>query len=132
MLSEEQKHVFETVGYVRLPEAVDRTLVRDMFEGTWRILGQRGWTRDRPDTWQGATEYEGIRVAPNTRQLRAGTETPDDSPVVRQALDSVFGGAPRSPVKDWGQALLTLPNPGAEWLLPSKSWHFDHLCIEVQ
>jgi hypothetical protein len=119
MFSAEQHESFNTVGFVRLEGAVPSSDVREMYGRIWSLLGEKGFTEDDPSTWTSGSVGA-------LHELKKGEITPNDSAVVRAALDVVFRGSPREQPNSWGQTLVTFPHQDEPWLLPNNNWHFDH------
>ena len=121
MFSAEQHESFNTVGYVRLEGAVPASDVREMYDRIWSLLGEKGFNQDDSSTWNPGSVGA-------LHELKKGEVAPNDSPVVRAALDTVFRGSQREQPTSWGQALVTFPHREGPWLLPNNVWHFDHPC----
>ncbi|MEM7139979.1 MAG: phytanoyl-CoA dioxygenase family protein [Actinomycetota bacterium] len=128
MFSADQRREFETVGYVRIPHAVDRDVVATMHAHAWELLEAKGYRRDDPATWSLPwSPHVGAGMVSKLQNMTSAGQGPESSPAVRAALDAIFDGTPRSEPAGWGQALVTLPVDAAEWLVPRQIWHFDHL-----
>jgi len=119
MFSAEQHESFNTVGYVRLEGAVPSSDVREMYGRIWSLLEEKGFNQDDSSTWKPGP-------AGALHELKKGEFAPNDSPVVRAALDAVFEGSQREQPTSWGQPLATFPDKDGPWLLPNNIWHFDH------
>jgi hypothetical protein len=118
VLTAEERRTFDTRGYVVLERAVDAAAAASMHESIWTLLAERGVRRTDRATWpQGPTS--------NLRAIRRGDERPTASVPLTAALDGLFGTGRWKPPKDWGQAMVTFPEPGP-WLPPRDQWHVDH------
>jgi hypothetical protein len=126
MLTKEEIEVFNTVGYIGIKGAVPKLDVEEMCDRVWALMAEQGIHRDEPSTWgTGVDLHRGLGGVPRLRGLKRGEGSPEDYPRVRDAIDSVCGGAQREPALNWGQALVTLPVAVDTWLMPSSIWHFD-------
>jgi ectoine hydroxylase-related dioxygenase (phytanoyl-CoA dioxygenase family) len=118
VLTELERHTFETRGYVVLERAVDADAAESMHEGIWALLDERGVRRTDRATWpQGPVS--------NLRAIRRGDDRPAASAPLAAVLDGLFGTGEWKPPKHWGQAMVTFPEPGP-WAPPRDQWHVDH------
>jgi hypothetical protein len=49
----------------------------------------------------------------------------DGAPVLFDVINELLGSENWSAPSHWGQVMVTFPEPGAQWRLPSKQWHAD-------
>lgn len=100
-----------------------------MCERVWALIEKQGIERRDPATC-GDDEYlhRGLKTVSKLKELKRGERSPEDYPIVRAALDSVFQQTGRTPAANWGQPLVTFPlsKTSTPWLVPSSIWHFDH------
>jgi hypothetical protein len=118
MLAREQEGDFEQLGYVRLPEAIDGSVVSELTEYAWSLLASHGIRRDEPETWR-RPRPKGIQSL-----ARSGELNPICSNKVRGAIDELLGSGGWQEPENWGQLLISLPTDG-EWRLPHNTWHVD-------
>jgi hypothetical protein len=121
MFTAQQHEAFRTLGFVRLSGAVPLDDARQMSDRIWALLEAKGIERGDCSTWPSGPVSK-------LHDLKKGEPTPEDYPIVREALDSVFANSGgRAPAKNWGQPLITFPNQEGPWLLPAGGWHSDHI-----
>ena len=126
MLTTEQMNEFHSAGYVHLEAAVETSIVKEMRDRVWDLLSQQGFLQDAPATWHiDGNPSKGWRPVSKLGDLKIGEPSPEDSIVVREALDDVFK-AGRASKDSWGQPLVTMPAEAKTWLMPTSIWHFDH------
>jgi hypothetical protein len=118
VLTEAQQRSFFDDGYLYVRGAVDRAQAAAMEERTWRRLERNGIRQHDRSTWNpGASNH--------LQSVRRGDRDLSSSPVIRAALDGIFGVGAWLPPRDWGQVLVTFPTD-VEWRLPWRPWHLDH------
>jgi hypothetical protein len=122
MVTDEQQQAFRTNGFVRLPGAVPEPVVDAMRERLWCLLEAKGARRDDASTWD-------MRFAYGLQAMRRADPAPRECAPLRDALDTVFGGAEWSTKPHWGQALVTFPVTD-HWILPKSAWHLDHPFVQ--
>ena len=117
---------FDRQGVVRLPRAFDASEAERMREVVWRELTRRyGIDRSDPSTWD-RHPPTGLK---STKKSCAFW--PILGPVLKSALDELFGVGAWSPPKNLGQVLVTMPNADC-WRVPHSLWHSDFLPTEPQ
>jgi ectoine hydroxylase-related dioxygenase (phytanoyl-CoA dioxygenase family) len=126
MLSTGQINEFHSAGYVHLEAAVEGSIVEEMRDRVWDLMSQQGFLRDAPATWHiDGKSSKGWKPVAKLGDMKIGESSPEDSIVVREALDGVFE-AGRASKDSWGQPLVTMPIEAEVWLMPTSIWHFDH------
>ena len=119
MLTEQQCADFDRNGILKLEGAFsddDAVVMRDAF---WHEMSSRYGVRgDDPSTWD-LHPPNGLK---STKKSRAFD--PILGPVLRGALDDLFGAGSWQEPKHMGQVLVTMPN-ATEWRVPHKIWHSD-------
>lgn len=121
MLTIGQRDEFERLGIVRLPGAIARADAEAMCDRVWQALGERyGLRRESPATWKGQYLL-GLHHLPKSEAL------PEiGSPLIRSALDELFGAENWEPPERWGSLLVTFPNSHDQWTVPHQAWHLDY------
>ena len=119
MLTAEQWSQWDRDGIIKLENVFpkeDAVAMRGVF---WREMANRyDVQRDDPSTWD-RHRPDGLK---STKKSRAFD--PIFGPVLRAALDDLFGGGRWQEPKHMGQVLATMPN-AVEWRVPYKLWHSD-------
>jgi hypothetical protein len=120
-LSEAQRYEFDEWGFMRLSAVFSEREATCMRDRIWGELERKhSIRRDDPTTWP-------IRQPTGFQVLnRAGAfATIAESPVLVRALTELFGQNTWNPQKAWGVPLVTFPEPGRAWDVPSTQWHLD-------
>lgn len=126
-ITSSELETFNTVGFVRMQGVVPRADVEEMCDRVWALMAEQGILREDPTSWNfDATKHRGLNTISQLHQLKDGEPSPEDYPIVSNALDTVFGANERTPAPNWGQPLVTLPVTVDKWLMPSSIWHYDH------
>jgi hypothetical protein len=119
MLTEQQCADFERDGILKLENVFPEDAASAMRGVFWREMDNRyGVKRDDRDTWD-LHRPDGLK---STKKSRAFD--PILSPMLRGALDGLFGEGGWQEPRHMGQVLVTMPN-AAEWRVPHKLWHSD-------
>lgn len=122
MLSDADREAFDEAGYVRLPGAVPPDDAKRMHHRLWELLERQGVRRDDPLTWPPG-------FASALQAVREEDPDPRRAEPLREALDGLFGVGQWRTTPNWGQALVTFPQPGP-WELPRQLWHLDHPYVQ--
>lgn len=128
-LSDAALQEFHSIGFVRLKGAVPPNEVGTMEDAVWRLLEQRGLFQNDPSSWQfdsSAKAIQDLHQVTKLNELKTDESSPEDYPMVREALDAVFGDQQRAAAANWGQPLVTFPHRNGPWMMPNTIWHFDH------
>jgi hypothetical protein len=119
-LSASDRRAFFDRGIVRIPRAFSILDADRMVGSIWELLERKyqlhpndpqTWTEQRPTGFQALT--------------RAGTFNAIAGGLVSAALDDLLGAESWSPGKAWGVLLVSFPENGRKWGVPSSQWHLD-------
>ena len=120
MLNAQQRDEFEELGVTRLHNAFSDDDAARMRGVVWRELERQSGAVDHdPSTWKPG-EAHGMTASKKSRAF-----APIGGPSLRAALDDVLGAGNWTTPAHWGQVMVTFPEPGARWRLPSRLWHVD-------
>ncbi|HEX4216507.1 MAG TPA: phytanoyl-CoA dioxygenase family protein [Candidatus Dormibacteraeota bacterium] len=120
MLSESQRDEFSRTGLLRLPGALPVAEATEMCDRIWQFMaGKHGIDRDDPSTWtvESPTGFNPL--------ARSGAFAGLDSPTITGAVEDLVGGPARR--RERGRVLVTFPETGPAWCVPSSAWHFDYV-----
>jgi GT2 family glycosyltransferase len=115
-LSAEQREEFDRQGFVRLRGAFDGTA--EMQDRMWVFLARRGIDRDDPKTWPTGD------VRHLQKLLRDPAFMPIGGTATTAAIDDLLGPGRWTRPDHWGEFLVTFPEPGRRWVVPTL-WHTD-------
>lgn len=119
MLTEEQQASWARDGILKLERAFSGEDAVAMRGVLWRELDNRyAIKRDDPSTWD-LHPPTGLKST-----KKSSAFNPILGPVLRGALDDLFGCGGWQEPKHMGQVLMTMPN-ATEWRVPHKIWHSD-------
>jgi hypothetical protein len=120
MLSDQQRAAFDRDGFVRLERALDDAEATRMADQIWALLATRyDIQRDDPASWRAG------RVTGFQSLTRAGTFASLQTGAIGEALDDLLGPECWRRTERLGAPLVTFPERGAEWGVPSDGWHLD-------
>jgi Phytanoyl-CoA dioxygenase (PhyH) len=126
MLSSDQRDEFDRRGLLRLPATIPQAEVTAMRQRLWQhLLDTDGIHPDQPETWP--------VHAPAQFQKLTGTGAFDAMATSQlcAAIDDLFGPARWQRPAHWGRPLVTFPNPGTAWNVPTSDWHLDRQDLEL-
>jgi hypothetical protein len=115
-LSAEQREHFDRHGFVRVRGAFDGAA--DMEDRIWVFLARRGIDRDDPATWPTGDARHLQKL------LRDPVFMPIGGPATTAAIDDLLGAGRWARPDHWGEFLVTFPEPGRRWTVPTL-WHTD-------
>ena len=118
-LTEDQRAQLTSSGHVRLPGAIPDEDVALMRERMWEALAAGGADRNDPSTWR-VVDRQALKVA-----SQQGAFDRYASPTVVGAVDSLLGPENWVPPARWGLPMVTFPEVGRSWDVPSIGWHLD-------
>lgn len=119
MLTEQQRRKFDRDGILKVEGAFTDDQAVAMRGVLWREMANRhGVLRDDRSTWD-RHRPDGLKST-----KKSSAFDPIFGPVVRRALDDLFGAGRWREPKHMGQVLATMPN-ATEWRVPHKLWHSD-------
>ncbi len=126
MLTAEQRTEFEQLGIVRLTDVFSGDQAAEMRRALWGELeGRYGIVEDDRSTWN-VPVLTGMKTTKKHAAFR-----PIGGPLLRDALDELLGAGHCAFPTNWGQVLVTFPEPGAEWKVPATLWHVDWFYANV-
>jgi hypothetical protein len=107
MLSPDQLESFETQGFVRVPGAFSRDHAAAMADRVWSVLGTKfGVDRENPASWQ-------LPIALGLQQVKKeAVFQAIGSPATLDALADVMRRTAFDVPENWGQLLVSFPQPG--------------------
>jgi len=124
VLSDEERHAFETRGIVQLQGAVGSLAARSMSDRIWAFLDtEQGIRRDDSSTWS-VSRPSGLGPL-----ARAGAFDAMWTPAVEEVLGELFSGWRVR--RERGRVLLTFPEPLIPWDIPRDGWHFDFTALQA-
>ena len=115
-LSAEQREHFDRHGFVRVKGAFGGAA--DMEDRMWVFLARRGIDRDDPATWPRGDARHLQKL------LREPVFMPIGGPAATAAIDDLLGAGRWARPDHWGEFLVTFPEPGRRWMVPTL-WHTD-------
>lgn len=119
-LSETQLRTFFGRGTVRLTRAFSEADAARMVDGIWGLLEDKyELRRDDAATWP-AKQPTGFQSL-----TRTGAFHSIASLTVTEALNDLLGANAWTSSKAWGAPLVTFPEPGRTWDVPTNQWHLD-------
>jgi hypothetical protein len=118
MLTEDQRREFDQLGLLRLPGAIPAADVQAMRERVWETLEAKDIRRDDPESWN---QISGSFFR---KTNETGAFNPMATPIVRQALDGLFGDTFWEEPPYWGGPMVTFRNRDT-WEIPRGGWHLD-------
>ncbi|MBW2282682.1 MAG: phytanoyl-CoA dioxygenase family protein [Deltaproteobacteria bacterium] len=127
MLDTGQRRAFDEQGFVRIPKAFAGPEAAAMEDRVWEILEERsGARRHDPSTWRGdrPSHLQSFRTNAVFRAIYGEATL--------GAIDDLLGAGAWPQPKHSGQFLISFPQPGREWTVPSSPWHTDFSFAEVQ
>jgi hypothetical protein len=120
VLTAGQRTEFDELGFVRLRDVFSDDEAADMRRVVWDELETRyGIVEDDRSTWN-VPVLTGMKTTKKHAAFR-----PIGGPSLRDALDELLGAGRCAFPTNWGQVLVTFPQPGAEWKVPATLWHVD-------
>jgi len=120
VLTPAQRAEFDARGFVRFHAAFDAEDAARMRRVVWAELDRRyGITEHDPATWT-----IGMPSHMSTSK-RHRAFAPIGGTVFQEAVDDLLGAGAWTTPAHWGQVMITFPERGAVWTLPSRLWHVD-------
>lgn len=120
MLTARQIAQFEQQGLIRLPQTVPAAIAAVMRDRLWGFLSaMHGRQRDKPATWTPIDARTGFKML-----MRTGAFDILGDYLGEPITDLLQTGG-WNPPAHWGHPLITFPNPGCSWAVPSSGWHVD-------
>ncbi|HYL37575.1 MAG TPA: phytanoyl-CoA dioxygenase family protein [Bryobacteraceae bacterium] len=120
LLSDAQRRTFFEQGTVRLAGAFSEADAARMADRIWELLEHKyPLRRDDPATWTGKqpTGFQSL--------TRAGAFHSIATPAVIDALNDLLGVGAWNSSQAWGVPLVTFPENGRTWSVPTSQWHLD-------
>ena len=90
-----------------------------MKQHIWEVLAEQGISEQNPATWK-----TGQQVG-FTHLRDAAAFQFEKNPAVTQVLDDLLGEDRYKVPYNWGQLLVSFPEPNTEWTIPHEIWHTD-------
>ncbi len=98
-----------------------------MHQRLWEhLLGTHGMHPDRPETWT-------VHMPAQFQKL-TGTGAFDAMPplyYLGAVIDDLLGPSRWQRPAHWGRPLVTFPDPGTAWDVPTSDWHLDSQDLEL-
>ncbi len=126
MLSSAQREEFDRRGILRLPGTIPPAEVTAMRQRVWQHLADKdGIHPGRPETW--------AAHPPAQFQKLTGTGAFDAMATgqLTAVIDGLLGPGRWQRPAHWGRPLVTFPDPGTAWDVPSSNWHLDTQDLEL-
>lgn len=115
-LTAEQIDHFDKFGYIRVSRSFQGADA--MADRLWTFFARRGIKKDDPQTWPTGFARHMQKL------LREADFMPIGGDGTTCAIDSLLGAGQWSRPNHWGEFLVTFPEPGRSWTVPTL-WHSD-------
>ncbi len=126
MLSPAQRVEFDRRGILRLPATIPPADVTAMRQRLWQHLADtHGTLPDRPETWTvgSPAQFQKLTGTGAFDALAAGP--------LCAVIDGLLGAGRWQRPAHWGRPLVTFPDPGPAWDVPTSGWHLDTQDLEL-
>lgn len=118
-LTLQQQKAFQEKGYFRIPGAFSKQKAARMEQHIWDVLNEQGVLPNNRATWKSG------QIVGFTHLRDEPAFGFDENPATTAAINEILGQELWKKPFNWGQILVSFPEPGVEWTVPYDIWHTD-------